>query len=68
MVAGVIGLAQRIMYGHSLAGYGSYVPWGLWIGLYFLGIGIAGGSFIIGALGFILGARVLASHRNCVLP
>jgi protein NrfD len=55
MVAGVTGLIQRLMYGHSLSGYGSYVPWGLWIGLYFLGIGIAGGAFIIGALGFILG-------------
>lgn len=55
IVAGVIGVVQRLMYGHLAAGYGSYVPWGLWIGLYFLGIGISGGSFIIGALGFILG-------------
>ncbi len=55
IVAGVIGVAQRLMYGHLTAGYGSYVPWGLWIGLYFLGIGISGGSFVIGALGFILG-------------
>ncbi len=55
IVAGLIGLAQRMMYGHLAAGYGSYVPWGLWIGLYFLGIGISGGSFIIGAVGYILG-------------
>ena len=51
----MIGVAQRLMSGHLAAGYGSYVPWGLWIGLYFLGIGISGGSFIIGAVGFILG-------------
>jgi protein NrfD len=55
IVGGVIGVAQRLMSGHLAAGYGSYVPWGLWIGLYFLGIGISGGSFIIGAVGFILG-------------
>jgi protein NrfD len=55
LVAGVIGVAQILMAGHLAAGYGSYVPWGLWIGLYFLGIGISGGSFIIGALGCILG-------------
>ena len=43
IVGGVIGVVQRFMSGHLAAGYGSYVPWGLWIGLYFLGIGISGG-------------------------
>lgn len=60
IVAGSIGIAQRLMYGHLEAGYGSYVPWGLWIGLYFLGIGISGGSFIIGAAGYILGVPGLS--------
>jgi Ni/Fe-hydrogenase subunit HybB-like protein len=55
LVGGAIGLVQRFTAGHMGAGYGSYVPWGLWIGLYFLGIGISGGSFIIGAVGYILG-------------
>jgi protein NrfD len=55
MVGGVIGVFQRFTSGHLGTGYGSYVPWGLWIGLYFLGIGISGGSFIIGAVGYILG-------------
>jgi protein NrfD len=55
IVAGLIGVTPRFTSGHLAAGYGSYVPWGLWIGLYFLGIGISGGAFIIGALGFILG-------------
>jgi protein NrfD len=54
IIGGVIGVVQRFTSGHMAAGYGSYVPWGLWIGLYFLGIGISGGSFIIGALGYIL--------------
>jgi molybdopterin-containing oxidoreductase family membrane subunit len=54
-VAGVVGVVQRFGSGHLAAGYGSYVPWGLWIGLYFLGVGIAGGAYIIGAVGYILG-------------
>jgi protein NrfD len=53
IVGGVIGIFQRFTSGHLSAGYGSYVPWGLWIGLYFLGIGISGGSFIIGTAGYI---------------
>ncbi len=55
IVAGIYGLFQRIAYGHLLAGYGSYVPWGLWIGLYFLGIGVSGGAFLIGGVAYILG-------------
>jgi molybdopterin-containing oxidoreductase family membrane subunit len=55
LAAGSIGVAQRLMHGHTPTGYGSYVPWGLWIGLYFLGVGISGGAFIIGALGYLLG-------------
>ncbi|AFM27970.1 NrfD/PsrC family molybdoenzyme membrane anchor subunit [Desulfomonile tiedjei] len=55
MVTGLIGVFQRFGSGHLAAGYGSYVPWGLWIGLYFLGVGISGGSFIIGAVGYIFG-------------
>lgn len=55
LVAGLVGLWQRLMYGHSPAGYGSYVPWGLWIGFYFMGVAIAGGAFVFGAIGYILG-------------
>lgn len=52
--AGLVGLWQRLTQGHLPAGYGSYVPWGLWVALYFHGVGMAGGLFIIGALGYIL--------------
>ncbi len=54
LVVGAFGVAQRILHGHLPAGYGSYVPWGLWVALYFHGVGIAGGAFALGALGFIL--------------
>ena len=53
LLFGAIGVLQRIFQGHLPAGYGSYVPWGLWVALYFHGVGIAGGAYVIGALGFI---------------
>ncbi len=52
---GLIGIGQRVAGGHLPAGYGSYVPWGLWVALYFHGVGIAGGAFVLGAGGFVLG-------------
>jgi Ni/Fe-hydrogenase subunit HybB-like protein len=55
LVAGLVGLWQLLSHGHSAAGYGSYVPWGLWIALYFMGVAIAGGAFVFGAAGYILG-------------
>ena len=51
---GAIGVVQRITQGHLPAGYGSYVPWGLWIALYFHGVGIAGGAFVVGGIGYLL--------------
>lgn len=58
---GSIGVYQRMTQGHMPAGYGSYVPWGLWIAIYFHAVGIAGGAFLIGALGFIFNWRGLGS-------
>jgi protein NrfD len=55
LVLGGWGVYQRFAQGHLPAGYGSYVPWGLWVGLYFHGVGMAGGAFAIGALGYVLG-------------
>ncbi len=54
LVLGAVGVWQRITEGHLPAGYGSYVPWGLWVAFYFHGVGLAGGAFVIGAGGFIL--------------
>ena len=70
LVAGLYGVTQRLLYGHQPAGYGSYVPWGLWIGLYFLGVGISGGAFVIGAVGYILqvpGFSTRAELRRAII-
>jgi len=61
---GLFGLWQRFSQGHLPAGYGSYVPWGLWIGIYFHGVGMAGGAFLLGALGYMLGWRGFDQGKN----
>lgn len=63
LVLGTIGVYQRLAQGHLPAGYGSYVPWGLWVALYFHGVGIAGGAFVIGAGGYILDLPGFRSTR-----
>ena len=67
---GAIGMYQRIAHGHLPAGYGSYVPWGLWIAIYFHGVGIAGGAFAVAAVGYILalpGFRHPAALRAAIV-
>lgn len=54
LAAGSVGVYQRFTQGHLPAGYGSYVPWGLWIAIYFHGVGMAGGAFALGALGYVM--------------
>jgi protein NrfD len=67
--AGFAGVYLRMSDGHNLAGYGSYVPWGLWIGVYFLGVGISGGAFILGSLGFLFGLKGFStpSELRCAI-
>lgn len=47
LVVGLMGLWNRFATGHLLTDYGSYVPWGLWVALYFHGVGMAAGVFTI---------------------
>lgn len=56
VVLGAVGMYMRITNGHLDAGYGSYVPWGLWIAIYFHAVGIAAGAFAVTAAGYLLGA------------
>jgi molybdopterin-containing oxidoreductase family membrane subunit len=63
LLLGGVGVYQRLTQGHLPAGYGSYVPWGLWVALYFHGVGIAGGAFVLGAGGFVLDLPGFRSRR-----
>ena len=56
---GLYGLGQRALYGHELAAYGSYVPWGLWVALYIYFIGLSAGAFLISALIYVGGIKRL---------
>lgn len=53
VIAGSVGLVWRLVGGHLPAGYGSYVPWGLWIAIYFHGVGIGAGAFAVSAAGYL---------------
>lgn len=46
-LVGGVGLVQRILTGHVNAAYGSYVPWGLWVGLYTMLVGMSAGAFFL---------------------
>lgn len=64
LVAGLVGMWMRLVDGHLAAGYGSYVPWGLWVAIYFHGVGVAAGAFGISAAGYIAGVRGFQSLRS----
>ncbi|MCS7047919.1 MAG: polysulfide reductase NrfD [Verrucomicrobiae bacterium] len=66
-LVGGIGLVQKFVTGERLAGYGSYVPWGLWVALYFHGVGIAGGAFAIGVVGYLLGVAGFREHLRVTI-
>lgn len=58
-VLGIIGLYQRITNGHLLAGYGSYVVWGLWVAAYAYFVGLSAGSFLFAAFVNVLNVKEL---------
>ncbi|OGN85790.1 MAG: polysulfide reductase [Chloroflexi bacterium GWC2_73_18] len=67
LAVGAIGVVEKFLTGERLAGYGSYVPWGLWVALYFHGVGIAGGVFAVGAVGYLAGVPGLREHFRVTL-
>ena len=64
---GLIGLGIRVFTGERLVGYGSYVSWGLWVALYFHAVGIAGGLFVVGTIGYLLRLPGLRDRLPVVL-
>ena len=59
LVAGVIGVTMRLTSGHELAGYGSSIPWGLWVASYVYFAGLSAGSFLFGSIIYVFGIRRL---------
>lgn len=64
LVLGAVGVAMRIVGGHLPAGYGSYVPWGLWIAIYFHGVGVAAGAFAVSVLGYLFRVEGFETPRS----
>ncbi len=56
---GLAGFILRFATGHQLAGYGSYVPWGLWVAVYIHFTGLSAGAFLLSALVYVFGVRKL---------
>src|ERR1051325_3141204 len=56
-VLGLAGWADRLIYGHVHANYGSVVTWGLWVAAYIYFIGLSAGSFLISSLVYVFGLK-----------
>lgn len=63
---GGVALIAKFITGERLAGYGSYVPWGLWVAIYFHAIGIGGGAFAIGVAGYFFNIRGMREHIRVI--
>lgn len=57
--AGLVGVFQRLTTGHELTGYGSYVPWGLWVAVYIYFVGLSAGAFLLSTVIYVFGVRRL---------
>lgn len=58
-VAGAFGLYDRVVNGHINVSYGSYIPWGLWVGAYIYLVGVSAGAFLISTLVYAFGIKRL---------
>lgn len=58
-VVGAYGLYDRLVHGHLDVSYGSYIPWGLWVGAYIYLIGVSAGAFLISTLVYAFGVKRL---------
>ena len=65
---GIVGLAQRVGGGHMDAGYGTNVPWGLWVAMYAMMVGMSAGAFIFAAVTYAFGLRSLFPAARIALP
>lgn len=66
--AGVLGVWDRFASGERALALGSYVPWGMWIGLYVYLVGVSGGAFLVAFLYHTMGIRPLARPARYALP
>lgn len=68
VLVGAVGVWERLASGKEGLALGSYVPWGLWVGLYIYLVGASGGAFLVAFLHFGLGVESLARAARYALP
>ncbi len=54
---GVVGMLDRLQYGLRNVGYGSPIPWALWVVFYIYFIGLSAGAFLISSLVYVFGFK-----------
>jgi molybdopterin-containing oxidoreductase family membrane subunit len=65
---GTIGLWDRLAFGKANLAIGSYIPWGLWVGLYIYLVGVSGGAFLVAFLHHGLGIASLRRASCYAVP
>ncbi len=65
---GGLGLWHRLVFGKAHLAFGSYIPWGLWVGLYIYLVGISGGAFLVAFLHHGLGIASLRRPSRYAVP
>jgi molybdopterin-containing oxidoreductase family membrane subunit len=65
---GGIGLWHRLVFGKTHLAFGSYIPWGLWVGLYIYLVGVSGGAFLLAFLHHALGIAALRRPARHAVP
>lgn len=67
-IVGAVGLWHRIEFGKAHLAFGSYIPWGLWVGLYIYLVGVSGGAFLVAFLHHGLGITALRRASRYAVP
>lgn len=65
---GAFGLWDRLVFGKAHLAFGSYIPWGLWVGLYIYLVGVSGGAFLLAFLHHGLGVPELRRPARYAVP
>jgi protein NrfD len=65
---GAVGVWDRLVFGKANLAFGSYVPWGLWVGLYIYLVGVSGGAFLVAFFHHGLGVRALRRAARYAVP
>jgi len=68
VIVGANGLWHRLVFGKAHLAFGSYIPWGLWVGLYIYLVGVSGGAFLIAFLHHGFGIASLRRPSRYAVP